>query len=80
MCLCRSLTLPPPDPEHEGTTYLAVNFGEDGDNCSGWRIPASEVAILPNKTAQIAAVNSHLYLFVPRLFPNIGQGDRVWAY
>jgi hypothetical protein len=71
---------PPPDPEHVGTTYLAANFSEDGDNWSGWRVPASEVTILPNKTAAIAAVNNHLYLFVPRLFPNIGQGDRVWAY
>ena len=71
---------PPPDPEHEGTTYLALNFSEDGDNWAGWRIPASEVAILPNKTAGIAAVHNHLYAFVPRLFQNIGQGDRVWAY
>ena len=71
---------PPPDPEHEGTMYLAVNFSEDGDNWSGWRIPNSDIGVLPNKTAGIAAVDNHLYLLVPRLFPNIGQGDRVWAY
>jgi hypothetical protein len=71
---------PPPDPEHEGTTYLAVNFSEDGDDWCGWRIPPSDIAVLPNKSAGIAAVDDHLYLFVPRLFPNIGQGNRVWAY
>jgi hypothetical protein len=71
---------PPPDPEHEGTTYLAQNFSEDGDNWSGWRIPASKVTVLPNKTTGIAAVDNHLYLFVPRLFQNTGQSDRVWAY
>jgi hypothetical protein len=71
---------PPPDPEHEGTTYLALNFSEDGDNWSGWRIPASKVTVIPNKTTGIAAVNNHLYLFAPRLFPNTGQSDHVWAY
>jgi hypothetical protein len=71
---------PPPDPEHEGTTYLAVNFSEDGDDWCGWRIPPSDIAVLPNKSAGIAAVDNHFYLFVPRLFPNIGQGNRIWAY
>jgi hypothetical protein len=71
---------PPPDPEHEGTTYLALNFSEDGDNWSGWRIPASDVTVLPSKSTGITAVDNHLYLFTPRLFPNIGQSDRVWVY
>jgi hypothetical protein len=71
---------PPPDPEHEGTTYLALNFSEDGENWSGWRIPASDITVLPSKSAGIAAVDNHLYLFTPRLFPNIGQSYRVWAY
>jgi hypothetical protein len=71
---------PPPDQEDEGHEYIAVNFSEDGDDWSGWRIPQSDVNIEPSGAPGLAAVDNHLYLFATRLFQNIGQTTRVWAY
>lgn len=71
---------PPPDQEHEGHSYVAVNFSEDGDDWSGWRIPQSDVKVEPSGSPGLAPVDNHLYLFAPRLFRNTGETTQVWAY
>lgn len=71
---------PPPDQEHEGFDYVAVNFSQDGDNWSGWRLPESDVQFEPSNPTALAAVDNHLYIFAPRLFRNTGETTRVWAY
>jgi hypothetical protein len=59
--------------------YIAVNFSEDGDNWSGWRIPESDVEVQPSGPAGLAAVHNHLYIFAPRLIA-VFDDMRVWAY
>ncbi len=76
-CTWRS---PPPDQEHEGFDYIAVNFSEDGDNWSGWRLPESDVKFEPSNPAAVAAVGNHLYVFAPILIRNTGETTRVWVY
>jgi hypothetical protein len=71
---------PPPDQEHEEHYYVAVNFSEDGDDWSEWRIPQSDVSVEPSGSPGLAAVDNHFYLFAPRLFRNTGETTRVWAY
>jgi hypothetical protein len=71
---------PPPDPEHEGHDYVAVNFSEDGANWSGWRIPRSDIRIEVGGPVGLAPVDNHLYLFSQRLVRNIDDNTRVWAY
>jgi hypothetical protein len=71
---------PPPDPEHEGHDYVAINFSEDGVDWSGWRIPRSDIGIEQGGPLGLAAVDNHLYLFAQRLVRNVGDNTRVWAY
>lgn len=73
-------TSPPPDQEHEGRYYVAVNFSEDGDDWSGWRIPQSDATVEPSGPPGLAPVDNHLYLFATRLFRNTSETTRVWAY
>jgi hypothetical protein len=50
------------------TDYFAVNFSEDGENWSGWRMtPTPDMQ--PTASAGVAAVGNHLYLLAPRLMP-----------
>jgi hypothetical protein len=65
----------PPDPEHLGLYYLVLNFSEDGDDWSGWRIPQSDAELTPPSSAGLTAVNHHLYLFSRN-----ATADGVWAY
>ena len=65
----------PPDPEHLGLYYLVLNFSEDGDDWSGWRIPQSDTELTPPSSAGLTAVNQHLYLFSRN-----ATADGVWAY
>jgi hypothetical protein len=61
------------------TNYMAVNFSEDGDNWSGWRIP-DPGKYEASASAGLAAVGNHLYILAPQLDAANSQTTNVWAY
>jgi hypothetical protein len=58
---------------------MAVNFSEDGDNWSGWRIP-DPGKYEASASAGLAAVGNHLYILTPQLDTANNQTTNVWAY
>jgi len=58
---------------------MAVNFSEDGDNWSGWRVPQSP-AYSAGGTAGVAAVGNHLYILTPCIDNANDETTHVWAY
>jgi hypothetical protein len=71
--------------------YIAVNFSKDGDNWSGWRVPAVEppdtdlnLRFRPQRTVGLAAIGNHLYILAPNVAVDDGTPldvpGAVWAY
>jgi hypothetical protein len=59
---------------------IAVNFSQDGDNWSGWRIPPSSEVRSAGATAALAPVGNHMYIFAPELVASSVDGHTVWVY
>lgn len=85
-----TVRIPLPERDTFSTDVIAVNFSEDGDNWSGWRIPIAEhPGVLQDRTARataaLAGLGNHLYIFasdpVERTGPPLPHaGYVVWAY
>jgi hypothetical protein len=56
--------------------HVAVNFSADGENCSGWRLPDSDIEYYPSAAVGLAAVNNHLYI----TSPNPADNGAIWAH
>jgi hypothetical protein len=72
-------------------SYIAVNFSRDGNDWSGWRVPAVEPAdadlnapFNPQDTVGLSATGNHLYILAPNVAVAGGNPldapGAVWAY
>ena len=68
------------DSNNQKHTSMGLNFSGDGENWSGWRVPATYHSIFqPSAPTALAAVHNHLYVVSPSLTPD-GDTTQVWAY
>jgi len=65
------------DAGGQNNTLMALNFSGDGENWSGWRVPAA--TFHPSAPAALAAVHNHLYIVSPSQTSD-GDTTQVWAY
>jgi hypothetical protein len=75
-----TVQIPLPTGGTSSTDVIAINFSEDGDNWSGWRIPLADhpgVVTDPaaGATAALAGLGNHLYIFAPP-----SGVEEVWVY
>lgn len=75
-----TVRIPLPEGETFSTDVIAVNFSEDGENWSGWRIPLEDhPRVIQDRaagtTAALAGLGNHLYIFA-----RDPVTSEVWVY